>query len=257
MNYQDISIDITDQYATVSIVREAFRNALRMQTIKELTLAFKSLATYKDVRCILLQGAGTKAFCTGADLQELLQTSEPNARRDFFSSIATLLTTMQKTPQPIITLIYGYALAGGLGLVAASDIALSTPDAVFGLPEVKLGLAPLVVMKPLSAITNKRILSRIALTGERLSASDALAAGLVTEIINQEQIKQRSLEYIKCCINNGPEALAHTKESIRRMEELTIEDLADNSALRSLSPEAREGLLAFNEKRKPKWINTP
>lgn len=256
MNYQDISIQIANQCATVSIAREEYRNALRGQTIKELTLAFNSLATDKDVRCILLRGAGTKAFCAGADLQELLETDEPNVRRDFFNSVATLVKTMQQNPKPIVALIYGYALAGGLGLVAASDIALCTPDAVFGLPEVKLGLAPLVVMKPLSTISTKRFLSRLALTGERLSAKDALTAGLVTEIIDQTMIEQRGLEYVQNFLNNAPEAIAHTKEGVRRIQDLNIEDLADSSALRSLSLEACEGIQAFNEKRKPTWIQT-
>lgn len=257
MNYKDISIQIANHRATISIEREAHRNALRRETIKELTLAFNSLAINKDVRCIILRGAGTKAFCAGADLQELLQAREPNARRNFFNSIATLITTMQSNPKPIIALIYGYALAGGLGLVAASDIVLSTPDAVFGLPEVKIGLAPLVVMKPLSSISSRRFISRIALTGERVSASDAMAGGLVTEIVNQEAIEQRCIEYAQHCVNNAPEAVACTKESIRTIHELTIEDLADNSALRSLSLEADEGIQAFNEKRTPKWIKTP
>jgi enoyl-CoA hydratase/carnithine racemase len=257
MNYQDISIHIANHRATVMIEREAHRNALRGQTIKELTLAFNSLASNKDVRCIVLRGAGTKAFCAGADLQELLQAREPNARREFFTSIATLISTMQSNPKPIICVIHGYALAGGLGLVAASDIVLCTPDAVFGLPEVKIGLAPLVVMKPLSSTSSRRLLSRLALTGERLPASDALAAGLVTEIVNHEAIEQRSIEYAQHCVNNAPEAVAHTKESIRTIHELTLDDLADNSALRSLSLEACEGIEAFNEKRKPKWTNTP
>ena len=257
MNYQDISIHIANHCATITIEREEQRNALRQQTIKELTLAFNSLAISKDARCIRLRGAGTKAFCAGADLQELLQSREPNARRDFFNSIATLITTMQRNPKPIICVIYGYALAGGLGLVAASDIALCTPDAVFGLPEVRIGLAPLVVMKPLSSTCSRRILSRLALTGERLPASDALAGGLVTEVVNHEAIERRSIEYAQLCSDNGPEAIAHTKESIHLIQELTIEDLADSSALRSLSLEADEGIQAFNQKRKPKWINTP
>jgi methylglutaconyl-CoA hydratase len=253
MSYTDITVHTTGPVATVIISREAHRNALRTTTIDELTQCFTSLKQEASIRSIILRGSGTRAFCAGADLSELLNKNDPNDRRAFFGTIATLITTMRECPKPIISTVHGYALAGGLGLVAASDIVIATPDAVFGLPEVKIGLGPLVVMEPLSRLISRRILSRLILTGERISASEALAAGLISEIADSSAIDARGLEYANIISKNAPEAVQQTKLSLQSLPGTTIEELADTSALRSLSKEAAEGIAAFNEKRTPTW----
>lgn len=256
MNYTDITVQTSGSITTITISREAHRNALRSTTIQELTQCFTSLGANPAIRSIILRGAGTKAFCAGADLSELQSNNDPNNRRAFFGTIATLITSMRECPKPIITTVYGYALAGGLGLVAASDIVLATPDAVFGLPEVKIGLGPLVVMEPLSRVMNQRPLSRLVMTGERITAAEALVAGLLTEITDSATIEARGLKYAKTIAANAPEAVQETKLCLQSLPGTSIEELADLSALRSLSKEAAEGISAFNEKRRPDW-STP
>jgi methylglutaconyl-CoA hydratase len=253
MNYSDISVTTAEHTATITIMREKSRNALRGLTIEELTDAFRALSKNANIRCISLRSEGTKAFCAGADLSELETNPDPLARRTFFEAIATLLKTMQECPKPIISLVDGPALAGGMGLVAASDIVLATQDAVFGLPEVKIGLAPLVVMAPLSTLLTKRFLSRLVLTGEPITATEAAQHGLVTEVLPREAIEKRCLHYISITTSNAPEAVQSSKQTLHILNKLSLEELADQSALRSLSPEAREGITAFKQKRKPIW----
>jgi enoyl-CoA hydratase/carnithine racemase len=253
MNYSDISVNTAAHTAKITIMREKSRNSLRGLTIQELTDAFQGLSNDASIRCINLRSEGTKAFCAGADLSELGDNPDPLARRTFFEAIAALLMTMQECPKPIISLVDGPALAGGMGLVAASDIVLATQDAVFGLPEVKIGLAPLVVMAPLSNLLTRRLLSRLVLTGEQITAEEAAQHGLVTETLPSEAIEERCLHYISVITSNAPEAVQNSKQTLHSLDKLSIEELADQSALRSLSVEAREGITAFKQKRKPIW----
>lgn len=156
-----------------------------------------------------------------------------------------------------MTAVFGYALAGGLGLVASSDIALAADDAVFGLPEVAIGLAPMVVMEPLAATISPRILSYLALSGERISANQALSAGLVSRVIAKDSLLSDAEAVCRTICSRGPEALRETKRALRDIhlsaEQSFIYELADRSALVSLGAEANEGMTAFAEKRSPAW----
>ena len=267
--YTNIDVTIKDHIATVIINRPEARNALNATTIRELTLAFTTLSTDPSadpsagpsadpsVRCILLRGSGTEAFCAGADLQELQQSPSPGARREFFTAIAGLVSAIAQCQPPVVSLVYGFALAGGLGLVAASDIAIAADDAVFGLPEVAIGLAPLVVAEPLTAVVNARALSYLALTGERINATEALRIGLVTRVVAKDSILNETLALCTTITQRGPGALRATKAALRDAQRNTadtfIYELADRSALVSLSVEASEGIRAFTEKRAPAW----
>jgi methylglutaconyl-CoA hydratase len=257
MQYSNITVATTGHLATVTINRPQARNALNAQTIQELTTAFTTLSHDRSLRCVLLTGAGTEAFCAGADLNELASQPDPAARRSFFESIATLVTTITNCPVPVVTAVHGFALAGGTGLVAASDIALASDDAVFGLPEVAVGLAPMVVMAPLSATVHARQLSYLALTGERIDASQALAAGLITRIVAKNSLNQEAQTVCSLIASRGPDAVKATKRALRDVAQRDpssfIFELADRSALVSIGQEAHEGIAAFREKRSPSW----
>lgn len=255
--YSEIALTVTELIATISINRPKAHNALNSAAIKELTLAFKALSQDPDIRCIMLRGAGEDAFCAGADLDDLRNNPSPEARRDLFRSIATLITTIEACRQPVIALIYGYALAGGLGLVAAADLAIAADDSVFGLPEVLVGLSALVVAAPLSKRISPRGLSYLALTGERISAQRALEFGLVTEIAPKNSTYERALAIAKKIALRGPKAVSAAKAGIdyamTHPAAETIFELADRSAIVSLGDEASEGIAAFKEKREPIW----
>lgn len=258
MTYSEIEVNTsTTGLASVMINRPAVRNALSAATISQLTTAFSQLAEQRDLRCVLLSGKGDEAFCAGADLQELQNRPSPSERRDFFESIAKLITAIRECPVPVVTAVHGFALAGGMGLVAASDIAYAADDAVFGLPEVAIGLAPMVVLSPLSATLTPKLLAYLALTGERISAHDALRAGVVTCVVPKVALSSEVESVCKTILKRGPDAVRATKKALRDIplhnRSDFILELADRSALVSVGSEATEGITAFSAKRAPTW----
>ncbi|MFN4895196.1 MAG: enoyl-CoA hydratase/isomerase family protein [Pseudomonadota bacterium] len=258
--YSHISVHIEKHIATVTINRPEARNALNMKTIGELTTAFTGLSIDPAVRCVLLRGSGTEAFCAGADLQELNNAKSPATRREFFSAIATLVQAIQECAPPVVCIVYGFALAGGLGLVAASDIAIAADDAQFGLPEVAVGLAPLVVAAPLSKVVSGRGLSYLALSAERIGAAEALRIGLISRTVPKDIALNETLALCNVIAQRGPNAVRATKANLLELRTLSgkgcLHELADRSALVSLSDEANEGIQAFSEKRSPRWKNS-
>lgn len=242
---------------SITINRPEARNSLNAQTIKLLTEAFEGVQTNPSARCVILSGAGTEAFCAGADITELTNNPSPSSRRAFFDSIATLIEKINLTPVPVVARVHGYALAGGCGLAAACDITLTADDAVFGLPEVGIGLAAMVVMAPLSRVVSKKALTHMVMTGERISAQRALEIGLVTAVHAKASLEAETEALCKKLIKQGPQALRASKQALLDVTErdylMVLHELADRSALLSLGAEATEGLTAFTQKREPSW----
>jgi enoyl-CoA hydratase/carnithine racemase len=206
---------------------------------------------------VVLSGAGTEAFCAGADIAELVNNPAPSARRAFFASIASLIEKINLCPVPVVARVHGFALAGGCGLAAACDITLASDDAVFGLPEVGIGLAAMVVMAPLSRVVQKKALTQMIMTGERISAARALEIGLVTAVHAKASLDSEADALCKRLIKQGPHALQASKQALLDVTEREylpfLHELADRSALLSLGSEATEGLTAFTQKREPSW----
>ncbi len=260
MSSAPVLLESSGRIATITINRPDSRNSLNRETIRHLIEAFSTASTCADTRVVVLTGKGTEAFCAGADLAELTAGTSPESRREFFSSIATLIETISYCPVPVVAKVYGFALAGGCGLVAASDIVVAADDALFGLPEVGIGLAPMVVMAPLLRTIGFRAVSALALTGERISAAEALRVGLVSKIMPKANLDRAVSELCTTIASNGPHAVRATKKALADLAEsrsLTfMGELADRSSLVSLSSEALEGIAAFREKRTAKWKAT-
>lgn len=241
----------------ITINRPAARNSLNRESVQLLIEAFSAIVTCPETRVVVLTGSGTDVFCAGADIAELSATTSPDARREFFVSIATLIEKIESCPVPVIARVYGFALAGGCGIVAAADIALASEEAVFGLPEVAIGLAPMVVMAPLIRAIGPRALSTLALTGERISAEKAAQIGLISGVSPKQDLAATVDELCATIASRGPLALRATKRALSDLMQTNaytvIYELADRSALVSLSLEASEGLAAFREKRPPSW----
>lgn len=257
MSATPVLVERSGTVTRITINRPEARNSLNAETIRHLIEAFLKASSCPDTRVVVLSGSGTEAFCAGADIAELSANHSPEARRQFFLSIATLVETITRCPMPVVAQVYGFALAGGCGLVAAADIALASEDAIFGLPEVGIGLAPMVVMAPLLRTIGFRAVSALALTGERIPASTAAQMGLVTRVLPEENLKAAVNELCAQLCSKGPHAIRETKAALSDLSESNslsfMRELADRSALVSLSPEAAEGLKAFREKRKPTW----
>lgn len=259
MKYTTIKVSNIDYVATITINRPHARNSLTAATIDELIHAFKEVGSSDRTRSVLLTGEGTESFCAGADIKALQEQATPDARREFFGSLAELVQAIRRCPVPVVTAIHGFALAGGCGLAAASDICIAADDAVFGLPEVGIGLAPMVVMAPISRSIHTRGLSLLALTGERIDAARALALGLISEVVPKASLTTRAREVCQTITKQGPDAIKATKAAMLELSERdfdsVIHELADTSAIVSLGAEASEGIRAFTEKRSPAWKN--
>jgi methylglutaconyl-CoA hydratase len=257
MSHHCVETETSGHLLTVRINRPATRNALNIETVRELTAVFSSTLSAESLRCVVLTGAGVEAFCAGADLSELESIQNPGDRRNFFRSFANLIAGIRACPVPVIAAVHGFALAGGCGLVAACDIAIAADDAVFGLPEVAIGLAPMVVLAPLLRRVAPAALRIMALRGERLNAARALEAGLVSQVVQKSQLGEVVKTLCDGIISQGPRAVRATKKALLDIECPTLHeqmlDLADKSALVSIGEEASEGIAAFRGKRPPSW----
>ena len=252
-----VLVNETAGIVSITINRPEARNSLNSLTIRLLAEAFQSVTSNPLARCVILSGTGSEAFCAGADIAELVQNPAPSARRAFFDSIASLIEKIHLCPVPVVARIHGFALAGGCGLAAACDITLASDDAVFGLPEVGVGLAAMVVMAPLSRVVQKKALISMSMTGERITAKRALEIGLVTAVHPKGSLDGETESLCKKILKQGPQALKASKQALLDVTEREylplLHDLADRSALLSLGAEATEGLVAFTQKRKPSW----
>ncbi len=257
MTYKTIRVSSVNRVTTITINRPDARNSLTAETIHELIHAFTQIASDDHTRSVLLTGEGTESFCAGADIKALQDNATPDARREFFESVANLIQAIRRCPAPVVAAVHGFAVAGGCGLAAASDICIAADDAVFGLPEVGIGLAPMVVMAPISRSINNKGLALLALTGERINASRALAIGLISEVVPKATLMERAMEVCQTISKQGPHAVRATKAALLDLTERdfdsVIHELADTSALVSLGAEATEGIKAFSEKRPPAW----
>jgi methylglutaconyl-CoA hydratase len=248
---------LSDSVFEITINRPKNRNSLNAATVRELINAFRAAGANSQARCVLFSGSDTEAFCAGADITELSSSSSPSERRAFFESIADLIQAMHECPLPVVGMVHGFALAGGCGLAAACDITLASDDAQFGLPEVAIGLAPMVVMAPLARAIGPKRLAQLVFTAERISSAQALAYGLISEVVPKNDLSVRARELCKTICSRGPGALQAAKAALLEVTERDylsfMRELADRSALVSLSDEAAEGIKAFTEKRSPSW----
>jgi len=248
---------IENRVATVTLNRPERHNAFDENVVAELTEAIGVVEADARVRLLVLAAAG-KSFSAGADLDWMRRMASYGEAENLADAkrLATLLQTLNFMAKPTIALVQGAALGGGVGLVAACDMAIARPEAVFGLTEVRLGLIPAVISPYVAQAIGERASRRYFLTGERFDAKTALALGLVTEIA--EDLPATVARFAEMLLAGGPEAQGATKKLIRRVGRGTInaamiDDTAERIARSRSGPEAREGIAAFFEKRKPSW----
>jgi enoyl-CoA hydratase len=248
------------QIAYMGVRNPSRRNALNLDAIEELAQHLQWAKHASDVAVIVLADAAGQSFCAGADLQELAAAATLKARLRFFLSLAKLIEELQYFPKPTIAKVQGYALAGGMGLVAACDTVWASDDAQFGLPEVRVGLAPLVVLAPLTRRIGAHRSAQLALSGRRCSALEALSCGLIDRICPAADIDLEVEALARDIAGSSPAALALSKRRCslvsRSSYRRDIQKRARESANFSLEPDAREGIAAFFEKRSPLWPST-
>lgn len=247
-----------DGVRTICIDREQKRNALDRATVEELEAAFLAAAADPAVRVIVLRGAGDRAFCAGADLAEIRGHSGIEASRAHFGGIARVMLAMQRAPAPVIARVPGFALAGGCGLAVAADLTLAAESARFGLPEVGIGLLPLMVSAPMHrAMGSRKALLDLVLTGRTLDAREARDLGLVTRVVPDAELDAEVAALCERFLALSPATLRLGKEAVYTMCEMetgaAMRYLREMIVLVSLTEDAKEGIDAFFAKRSPVW----
>jgi enoyl-CoA hydratase/carnithine racemase len=207
------------------------------------------------VRVIVLTGAGDQAFCAGGDLRPgegfAFDFSRPRL------AYGELLREAQDATLPIVARINGACMAGGMGLAAMTDFAVASEHAVFGLPEVKLGLFPMQVLSLLQTLVPPRTVREWAFTGEPFSAAEARAAGLVNHVVPAAELDAKVQWLVDRIADKSPTAIRRGKAAMRALASMSFDEaIAYTEAqigLLTLTEDAREGLAAFNAKRRPVW----
>ncbi|MGP0030438.1 MAG: enoyl-CoA hydratase-related protein [Acidimicrobiales bacterium] len=230
------------------------RNALSSQLLGELADAMEDAAGDPSVRVIVLTATGN-VFCSGADLTERAGRVP--------SRFPEILRTVRTAGQPVIARVNGHARAGGLGLIAVSDLAVAPATSTFAFSEVRVGVAPAMILVPALRVAERRFLARSALTGERFDAAAAARAGLLTDVVGDTDALDRWVERATTAIlKSAPGAVAATKELLSQLDELEWADGLAEAQARSAQlfagAEAVEGMDAFLHKRAPAWdASTP
>jgi methylglutaconyl-CoA hydratase len=259
--YQSILTEIDRGVGIITLNRADRHNAFDDVLIAELSEAIDIMGNEPGVRVVVISSTG-KSFCAGADLnwmKRMAGYSHDENLRDS-RALAELFRRIAQCPKPVIARIQGPAYGGGVGLVAACDIAIATFDAQFALTEVKLGIIPAAISPHVIAAIGERYARRFMLTAERFSAAEAYRIGLIHEMVADERGLDDALgELIDALMKNGPNAIRECKELISAVawNPLTpdiVEDTAQRITRVRASSEGREGMGAFLEKRKPNWI---
>ena len=242
-----------DGVRTLTLDSPSNRNALSARLLEELVLALRDATTDAAVRAVVITGSGT-VFCSGADLSERGRAA-PNRMPD-------ILTMIVDSAVPVIARVNGHARAGGLGLVAAADMAVAPESSTFAFTEVRVGVAPAMILVPALRVMDRRFLARMTLTGERFGAHDAMAAGLLSAVTagGDAALDEWVAERTTAIRQAAPGALQATKGLLRDLPQRNWgEGLTTAAALSAelfAGAEAAEGMEAFLQKRRPTWDTT-
>src|ERR1700761_2396972 len=236
----------------ITINRPEKRNALNADVIAGLAKGYREAHADNDVRVIVVTGAGDKAFCAGADLQNSGSAfahdfSKPNG------DYADLLRLSQNSTKPSVARVGG----GGMGLLCMTDMAIAADHVIFGLPEVKVGVFPMQVLSLLQAIAPPRQVNEWALTGEPFDAKAALAAGLLNHVVPAAELDTKIDWLIGRIVDKSPTAIRRGKYAMRAIASMSFDEsiayTESQIALLAMTEDAKGGLKAFAEKRKPVW----
>jgi len=256
MTTEFIDVSTVDDIVTISLNRPDKRNAMHGPMMTELLHAFKTHAADQS-RVLIIKGNGDN-FCAGGDIgwMQKIAADSDSANYEDAQLLADMLYQLYIFPKPTIVLAHGATLGGGLGLLAAADIAIAAKNASFGLPEVKIGITPSVISPYVITAIGERAAHYYFLTGERFGADEARHIGLIHQVAESDALLSVGVSIAQTLLQSSPNALRSAKQLIRSVtqqkitEELTQKTSEHLAELRK-TPEAQEGLRAFTEKRKP------
>ncbi len=257
MNYQTLLLETSANFATITLNRPEKRNAISTQMIAELLSALDELEKTRT-RVVILTGNG-KAFCAGMDL-EMLQAiahQSPSENQEDSRRMAKMFRKIWSYSKPIIAAVNGHALAGGCGIATLCDFTLSVPEAKFGYTEVKIGFLPAIVSVFLTRQIGEKRCRDLLLTGRMIEASEAKEFGLINEIVPPETLMQRAHELADTLIAASPASVTRAKHLLTSAAAASLDHdleraILENARIRC-TPDFKEGLASFLEKRKPHW----
>ncbi len=262
MPYKTIDIETAHGVAVLWLNRPEVRNAFNETMIGELTAAFGELEADPAVRAVVLAGRG-KVFCAGADLNWMKRMGDMGfeENRNDAMGFGTMLNRLHAMKKPTIARVHGAAFAGGMGLIAACDIAVASTDTEFSVSEVRLGLTPATISPYVLAAMGERAAHRYFLTAERFPAAEAYRIGFVQDLVQPAELDATVNAILGAVIQGAPGAHALTKDLIRAVAKRPITpelmaEMAGRIATARASDEGREGVSAFLEKRTPSWRRT-
>jgi methylglutaconyl-CoA hydratase len=248
--------------ARVWLDRPEIRNAFDDALIAALTQTLRELDADEGVRAVVLGGNGP-AFCAGADLNWMKRMAGYGYEQNLADAqaLAAMLRTLDRMAKPTLARVHGPAFAGGVGLLAACDIAIGAPEAKFCLSEAKLGLSPATISPYVVRAMGERMARRYFLTAEVFDAAEAARIGLLAAVAPADKLDAEVDGILKHLLQGGPQALAKIKDLIRavssgRVDDAMIADTAQRIAEIRVSPEGKEGIASFLEKRKPAWTGS-
>lgn len=244
-----------DRAFWITINRPDKRNAINKDVVEGIREGYRRAHADPEVRVIVLTAAGDKAFCAGGDLQPgagfAFDLSRPNI------DYADMLREAQNSTLPSIARINGVCMAGGLGLLCMTDMAIAADHVQFGLPEVKIGLFPMQVLSLLQRIAPRRTVREWCLTGEPFDAAEAKESGLLNHVVPAAELDAKTQWLIDRLANKSPTAIRRGKYAMRALEAMSFDEgiayTESQIALLAMTEDAKEGLASFNEKRRPTW----
>lgn len=251
----DLIIERSGQLVRATINRPDQRNAMSEAVIGGLTELIRGANADPQLRAIVITGVGDKAFCAGADLGTgkafQFDYSKPSL------AYANLLRAAQLSTVPLIARVNGACMAGGMGLLSMCDMAVAAEHAIFGLPEVKVGVFPMQVLSVLQRLVPPRVLNELCLTGEPITAQEAREIGLLNHVVPAAELDAKLDWLLGRLLDKSPTAIRRGRYAIRACESMSFEQsisfTESQIGLLAMTEDAREGLQAFREKRKPDW----
>ena len=255
-----LKVTIQDRVAHITLTRPEVRNAFNDKVIAQIKSAFEAVGARDDVRCVVLAAQGP-AFCAGADLNWMRRMADYTRDENLADAgeLAAMLRAIYECPQPTIARVQGDVYAGGMGLVAACDMAVSVDTAHYCLSEVKLGLIPATISPYVIRAMGARAAHRYFLTAERFGAAEAHRMGLVHEVVTAGALDAKVAELTQALVNASPHAVRACKKLVQDVAEREINDalvaqtVAGIADIRA-SEQGKEGVQSFLQKRKPNWL---
>jgi enoyl-CoA hydratase/carnithine racemase len=257
MEFESLLYDVSDHVATITINRPERRNAMSWMVMTELRQAFAAARSAADVRVVVLTGAGDKAFSAGADLSGMAAGAGFADLHEARGEMARLFRDVWELGKPTVARVRGYALAGGFGAALMCDVVIAADDAIFGTPEINVGLWPMMITVPMLRSMPPKVALELMMTGRRVGADEAARIGFVNRVVAPEELDAAVAEVTSVLATKSP--------SVMRLGRDAFYDVIDLDAARALprlqagltlvtqTEDSAEGIAAFQEKRPPEW----